>query len=126
MKCIIELTQFNITDLKSKKQFIRFVKKYLINTYKRIIINNNLDIDLKSLIDDSLKAISSEFNIELEGETNQDVYAIPCLCPDCILRNRLAGTAAAQYQPPGCSSRAGNLSKDGGIGVAGSTGSPQC
>lgn len=40
----------------------------------RIIINNNLDIDLKSLIDDSLKAISSEFNIELEGETNQDVY----------------------------------------------------
>lgn len=47
MKCIIELTQFNITDLKSKKQFIRFVKKYLINTYKRIIINNRKWIDQK-------------------------------------------------------------------------------
>lgn len=47
MKCIIELTQFNITNLKSKKQFIRFVKKYLINTYKRIIINNRKWIDQK-------------------------------------------------------------------------------
>ena len=47
MKCIIELTQFNIINSKGKQQFKRFLKKYLINTYKRIIINNRKWIDQK-------------------------------------------------------------------------------
>ena len=47
MKCIIELTQFNIINSKCKKQFKRFLKKYLINTYKRIIINNRKWVDQK-------------------------------------------------------------------------------
>ena len=54
MKCIIELTQFNIINSKGKQQFKRFLKKYLINTYKRIIINNRKWIDQKlKLIDDT-------------------------------------------------------------------------
>ena len=91
MKCIIELTQFNIINSKCKKQFKRFLKKYLINTYKRIIINNRkwvdqklkligvTALDLYRNIDNFISIITYNDGIIVSFEKNVYINGLPML-----------------------------------------------